>query len=274
MVLQNGVSGENQKMDHREAGRYWESNAGVWTQLARQGWDVYRDAINTPAFLELLPEIQGKRGLDVGCGEGHNTRVLAERGAQMCAVDIAPTFIRFAQQSECERPRGIRYAVASALELPFVSVQFDFITAFMSLMDVPGHAALLTELSRVLRPGGFLQFSILHPCFFPPHRRLVRGDDGEPYAVEVGRYFDRIDGEIERWLFSGAPAEAKADLRPFEIPMFHRTLAEWLNAIVDAGFVLERVTEPRADEETAKRVPKVADTRIVSYFLHARCRKI
>jgi hypothetical protein len=41
-------------MDHRLAGRYWESNALAWTLLARQGWDVYRDALNTPAFLDLL----------------------------------------------------------------------------------------------------------------------------------------------------------------------------------------------------------------------------
>jgi len=37
-------------MDRREAGRYWESNALAWTRLARESWDVYRDAVNTPAF--------------------------------------------------------------------------------------------------------------------------------------------------------------------------------------------------------------------------------
>jgi ubiquinone/menaquinone biosynthesis C-methylase UbiE len=64
-------------MDHRQAGRYWEGNALAWTLLSRQGWDVYRDAVNTPAFLHLLPDVNGKKGLDVGCGEGHNTRLFA-----------------------------------------------------------------------------------------------------------------------------------------------------------------------------------------------------
>src|SRR5579863_7976144 len=108
-------------MDHREAGRYWEGNALAWTRLSRQGWDVYRDAVNTPAFLDLLPDVTGKTGLDVGCGEGHNTRLFARRGARMFAVDVAPRFIRFAEETELHEKHSIQYAVASALELPFAS---------------------------------------------------------------------------------------------------------------------------------------------------------
>jgi SAM-dependent methyltransferase len=143
----------------------------------------------------------------------------------------------------------------------------------MSLMDMPGPDAALREAWRVLRSDGFLQFSITHPCFFPPHRRQLRNERGEPYALELGRYFDRIDGEIDRWTFSAAPPEMRRAYLPFEIPRFHRTLSEWLNAVVDAGFTIERIAEPHADEETARRVPHVADTRIVAYYLHVRCRK-
>ena len=259
-------------MDHRQTARYWERNAATWTLLARQGWDVYRDAVNTPAFLALLPDVAGKTGLDIGCGEGHNTRLLAARGARMFAVDVAPSFARAAAEMEPETG-GIRYAAASALELPFGPGRFDFATAVMVLMDVPDHALALREIHRVLRPGGFLQFSILHPCFFPPYRRLVRTASGEAVMVELGRYFERVDGKIERWLFSAAPVEAKAGLEPFEIPVFHRTLAEWINAVVEAGFVLKKVAEPCADDDTARRVPAVADTRVVAYFLHVLCYK-
>jgi len=234
---------------------------------------VYRDAVNLPAFLELLPDIAGKTGLDVGCGEGHNTRRFAERGARMTAIDIAPTFVRYAAEAESDQPLSIRYAVASALELPFAGGAFDFATAVMSLMDMPDHESVLAEVHRVLRTGGFLQFSIAHPCFFPPHRRLVRDANRHASAIEVGRYFDRIDGELDRWLFSAAPAAVKAGLKEFEVPRFHRTLSEWLNAAIESGFSIEQVAEPRADEETAKRIPAVADTRIAAYFLHVRCRK-
>ena len=42
-------------MTDREAGWYWEQNAEVWTHLARQGWDIFRDHFNTPALLEFCP---------------------------------------------------------------------------------------------------------------------------------------------------------------------------------------------------------------------------
>ncbi len=38
-------------MDHLEVGQFWDSNAEAWTTLSRQGYDVYRDFVNTPAFL-------------------------------------------------------------------------------------------------------------------------------------------------------------------------------------------------------------------------------
>ena len=82
-------SGDNVCMDTREVGRYWDSNARAWTTLSRQGWDIYRDALNTPAFLALLPEIDGRSGLDIACGEGHNTRLLAARGARMAGVVVS-----------------------------------------------------------------------------------------------------------------------------------------------------------------------------------------
>ena len=87
-------------MDHKEAGRYWNSNADAWTKLARAGYDVYRDYLNTPAFFEMLPDVNDLSGLDIGCGEGHNTRLLAKRGACMTAIDISEVFIGHARESE------------------------------------------------------------------------------------------------------------------------------------------------------------------------------
>ena len=50
-------------MDHRQVGRFWNSNAEAWTRLSRAGYDVYRDCLNTPAFFEMLPDIAGLSGL-------------------------------------------------------------------------------------------------------------------------------------------------------------------------------------------------------------------
>jgi ubiquinone/menaquinone biosynthesis C-methylase UbiE len=57
---------------------------------------------------------------------------------------------------------------------------------------------VLAEVFRVLRPGGFLQFSITHPCFDTPHRKGLRNEDRLTYAIEVGNYFRRLDGEMEQ----------------------------------------------------------------------------
>jgi SAM-dependent methyltransferase len=259
-------------MDHEEVGRHWDANAEAWTELVRAGYDHYRDGLNTPAFMEMLPDVEGMSGLDIGCGEGHNTRLVAGRGARMAGIDISETFIRLAREAEEREPLGIRYEHASAVDLPFGDAGFAFAVAFMSLMDIPEVDLALSEAFRVLRPGGFLQFSISHPCFDTPHRENLRGEDGFTYAIEVGDYFRGHDGEVKEWRFAAAPPEAE-DLPPFRTPFFSRTLSGWLNLLVDTGFVLERFGEPYPDGEAVRERPGLQDAQVVAYFLHVRARK-
>jgi SAM-dependent methyltransferase len=259
-------------MDDAGIRRYWEKNAHAWTLLSRAGYDVCRDYQTGPAFFEMLPEVRGLAGLDIGCGEGHNTRQLARRGARLIALDLAREFVCAARNHE--DGSGINYLIASALALPFPAASFDFITGFMSFMDAGPPEHLLPEVVRVLKSGGFLQFSILHPCFSPMHRRVIRDEAGAPVAIEVARYFDRVDGEIERWIFNAAPTEAKAGLDPFEIPRFHRTLADWLNTIVAAGLHVEHCVEPTATSEAVATLPGLEDTRVAPNFLILRCRRL
>ena len=260
-------------MNHREAGEHWNANADVWTRLARAGYDTYRDRLNTPAFFEMLPDVAGQAGLDIGCGEGHNTRLLADRGARVTGIDIAERFVHHARQAEAAEPRGIDYRVASAVELPFADATFDFATAFMSLMDIPETGRVLGEARRVLRPGGFLQFSISHPCFATPHRRNLRNEEGITYAIEVGDYFRELDGDVEEWIFGAAPAEVRDGLRRFITPRFTRPLGKWLNLVIDAGFVVERVEEPRPSDDAVREWPSLQDAQVVAYFLHVRARQ-
>ncbi len=94
-------------MDHKEVGKIWDENAANWSKLSRMGCDVYRDHVNTPAFLAMLPDVKGLQGLDIGCGQGHNTRKVAEQGAKMSAIDISPVFIKYAKEAEEKKPLGI-----------------------------------------------------------------------------------------------------------------------------------------------------------------------
>jgi SAM-dependent methyltransferase len=260
-------------MDHEEVGRLWNANADAWTKLSRAGYDVYRNYLNTPAFFTMLPDVDRLSGLDIGCGEGHNTRLLAQRRASVTAIDISEVFIAHAKQSEEQEPLGIDYRVASAVELPFADATFDFATAFMSLMDIPETDRAITEAYRVLKPGGFLQFSITHPCFDTPHRRNLRDGNRLTYAIEVGDYFRNLDGDISEWLFSAAPPEAQQGLPKFKIPRFTRTVSQWMNLLIETGFQLERIEEPRPSDETVRACPDMQDAQVVAYFLHIRARR-
>ena len=191
----------------------------------------------------------------------------------MTAVDISEIFIQHAQQSEEEEPLGVDYRVASAVELPFADARFDFAVGFMSFMDIPEIGRVLGEAHRVLKPGGFLQFSIEHPCFTTPHRRNLRDQDGRTYAIEVGDYFRNLQGEIAEWIFGAAPPEVSKGLRRFRTPRFTRTMSQWFNLLLDAGFTLERMAEPRPNDRTVQLCPDLQDAQVVAYFLHIRARK-
>jgi len=241
-------------MNHTEVRHYWNRNADVWTRLARAGYDIYRDYLNTPAFFEMLPDVDGLLGLDIGCGEGHNTRLLAKRGARVTAIDISEVFVWHAKSLEDQEPLGIRYLIASAIELPFADLTFDFATGFMSLMDIPETGCVLAG-------------------FDTPHRRNLRDENGLTYAIEVGDYFQNLQGDVVEWLFGAAPPEIRESLRKFKIPRFTRTLSQWLNLVIEKGFLIERVEEPRPSDETVRECPDIQDAQVVAYFLHVRARK-
>jgi len=258
-------------MNHKEVGRHWNNIASTWTAMTRAGYDYYRDLFNTPAFLDLLPDIRGLHGLDVGCGEGYNTRLLAERGAVMAAIDLSDVFIRHATEIS-SGGNEIQYGIASAVSLPFANSFFDFATGFMSFMDIPEIEEVLAEIYRVLKPLGFVQFSISHPCFDTAHRKNLRDSDGITYAIEVGDYFRNMKGEMIEVNKPNSRA-AKDGFPPMQIPRFTRTLSQWINALLDSGLNIERVNEPRPTDEAVRDCPDLQDAQVVSHFLHVRARK-
>jgi ubiquinone/menaquinone biosynthesis C-methylase UbiE len=258
-------------LDDHEVKKLWEGNADAWTLLSRQGYNTSREHLNTPWFLAMLPDVSGLRGLDIGCGEGVETRLLARRGATMIGIDLSQKFVSHA--AEAGAPVGIRYVNASGSALPFVAESFDFVVACMSLMDMADRDGAVREAYRVLKPGGFFQFSITHPCFQTPRWKWVLGDRGERVAVECGDYFAEPQGVVQEWIFGAAPPEARERLESFRIPAFYRTLSSWVTLLLDTGFSLERLEEPVPDDETLAKHPEFYDTRIVAYFLHMRWRK-
>jgi len=246
-------------MNDSENTWHWEENAEEWVRLARRGFDESRDLVNSPAFLALLPQVRGLCGLDVGCGEGYNTRLVADRGAHMTALDVASAMVTATADEERRQGHGVRVVRGSAAALPFRDGAFDFAVAFMSLMDMPDHPRVIGEVWRVLAPGGFFQLSMTHPCFQTPMWEWLKDANGRRRAMVCGDYYRELHGDIEEWTFSAA---LRAGERPrnFRIPRFTHTLATWLNMFVDAGFVLERFVEPTVDDATVEAHPHMYES--------------
>ena len=89
-----------------DVARYWDDNAAAWAEQVRRGADVAREWLNNPAFLAFIGDLRGRRVLDMGCGEGYNTRILARGGASMTGVDLSERMIALAQDDERRHPLG------------------------------------------------------------------------------------------------------------------------------------------------------------------------
>jgi len=260
-------------LDNKEVSQYWDENAENWTKLARLGYDRSRNLINSPAFFKMLPDISNLKGLDIGCGEGYNTRLASKLGAKITAIDISKVFIKYAIEYEEKEPLGIEYKVASATNLPFPDTYFDFALATMSLMDMADNEKGIEETYRVLKTGGFFQFSITHPCFGSKGYEWIKDENGTRTGFIVKDYFKHLNGEIEKWIFGAAPKKMTDKMKKFKIPRFTRTLSEWLNLLVEKGYVLEEFCEPSGDAEIFRKYPEKYKSLIIPYCLIIRCRK-
>lgn len=228
----------------------WNRNADLWAAEVRAGHDVYREHYNNPAFLAFIGDLAGKRVLDAGCGEGHNTRILARRGAKIIGADISSRMIDLAREEERREPLGIRYEVASYTAMPqFAADSFDAAVSFMALMDGPDFPSAMREIFRVMRPGAQLCFSIIHPCFMTRGFSWLTDKSGYATGYTGADYFNN-QSWIERWKFSKAPGAPQA--KDFSVPRFDRTLSEYINTLITAGFTLKEIHEPRPTEQACR----------------------
>jgi ubiquinone/menaquinone biosynthesis C-methylase UbiE len=119
---------------------------------------AFRDVFSALAE-DLFTDIAGiRRGLDVGCGPGQFTILIAERlhDAELWGIDLAPTMIELARRHAAASSAAARlhFEVADVAHLPFPDGHFDAVMSSGSIKHWPDQAGALREIHRVLVPGG------------------------------------------------------------------------------------------------------------------------
>jgi ubiquinone/menaquinone biosynthesis C-methylase UbiE len=262
------------KFSEAEVAKHWDDNADVWAEHVRKGWDSYREHLNNPAFLKLIGDLNGKKVLDAGCGEGYNTRIFARMGAKMTGIDVSTRMIEHARQAEQRELLGIRYEIASFTDLSIFSDEsFDTAVSTMALMDGSDYEKAIGEIYRVLKRQGDFFFSISHPCFMTDGFGWVNENEDIKPQLIVSGYFSKKHW-VEHWRFSQVPEEIRKDLPLFAIPRFPRTLSEYINPLIQTGFLLKRLSEPRPSESDCRKYPYLRKWRDTgALFLHIHCVK-
>jgi len=100
----------------------------------------------------------GKRVLDVACGEGYGSALLARAAREVTGVDVSAQAIAHARK-EYAALANARFVEASCMELPFAGAAFDLVVSFETLEHIAGQDRFLDEIARVLAPGGVLLLS-------------------------------------------------------------------------------------------------------------------
>ncbi len=229
----------------------WNRNAAAWSSGIADGLDVINERFGIPHFLDHLGPLDGIEVLDAGCGEGRSSRHLAAAGARVTGVDASPEMIAKAFAKESENPGKIAYRQASCADLGcFPEERFDLVTSFMALMDTANVARVMGEFYRVTKPGGGIAIMVRHPCFFTPGFSVFKSPDGQRSGLTVSRYFTSAPYR-ERWKFPGQKSGA------FVVTRFPYTLSDYLQSMLDHGFRIRSVSEPRPTDDVCNRLPNL-----------------
>jgi SAM-dependent methyltransferase len=105
---------------------------------------------------DALAARPGERVLDLGCGTGGVAELLAETGAAVVGIDLAPGLIEIAKARAAERSLDIDYRVGDCENLDVEDASFDAVGSSVGIMFAPTHEATASELARITKPGGRL----------------------------------------------------------------------------------------------------------------------
>jgi SAM-dependent methyltransferase len=238
----------------------WEDHAQWWIDGFTGGVD--------PEYVEqiipmALRELDGyARVLDVGCGEGQIARVLQSRtSVQSFVVGVDPT--QGQVDVAVERSVGEQYLRSGADALPFPDGSFDAVLACLVFEHIDALDEAVSEVARILRPGGRFSFFLNHPLLQTPNSGWIDDqmiDPPEQYW-RIGSYLD------EAITFE----EVEPGVR---VRFLHRPLSRYVNTLAEHGLFLEAMFEPAppagflarsADYAFAASIPRLLCLRLCKF---------
>lgn len=232
-----------------ETEQIWNKMAAAYEDFTSDA-DSYSLAIEWPCIQTLLPNLEGKSVIDLGCGSGRFTFLLeAKKPARITGADLSGEMLALARKRAAALNSAAKFIKAD-ISKRFAAETFDF--AFSSTVThyIADLGAFFRGVSEMLPPRGECLFSVMHPLYtaqYPVRRGNALPDDGE-WAV---RYLDKRERAcIQPWI------EYNDEIENFPSFCFHHTFGDYLNALCAAGLGLTDLREPLPPKEWKSRFPQ------------------
>ena len=203
----------------------------------------------------LLPPMHGLRVLDLGCGFGWFSRWAAAEGARtVVGIDLSANMLARACLLADARIIYLSAAgadAAGALELE--AGRHDLAFSSLTLHYIEELPALVRQVHRALAPGRHFVFSVEHPILLAPTAPKWTILESGATVWPLDRYLDEGPRSID-WLVNG-------------VAKVHRTVATYLNVLMESGFSIRRIEEWGPSPKQISRNPDWALERHRPYFL-------
>lgn len=194
----------------------------------REKKDSANETREKPVLFGLLPDLKGKRVLDLGCGYGEHCREYKKRGAEyVLGVDLSAKMLEVAKS---ENP-DLDFVQGDISDLSFIEEKFDLVCSSLTFHYVEDFEKLMRQISGLLNKGGTLIFSQEHPMTTAPLNGYswTKDEEGRVLHYNLADYM-RVGQRKVNWLVDG-------------VVKYHRNVAHIITAIAQAGFHIERAVE-------------------------------